>query len=254
MPECGGASPIRFADALFHMKIEAVTNWRVAGLLLAMLIIVGLPYVVTLTNTRDTQLATTWVAHSNSVKAVTYQVAYVMRDSEAAAYRLLAGDGNDLTRTRASRAGSEVPPLLQQLRVMTIDNPDQQIQIGALESDINGAPDPDGPGHYHACRKPGFRLVPGSRCGMPVTCSRWTCRSAEVHRSERGQAAEGSPGGSSTAAADRSYRAEHYRAGATAVADHHRDHVRTADRPARRSRDPREPRSAAFATDPAGSA
>jgi len=120
------------------MKVGVVTNWRVAGLLLAMLIIVGLPYLVTLNNTRDTQLATTWVAHSNSVKAVTYQVAYVMRDSEAAAYRLLAGDGNELTRKRAGRASSEVPPLLQQLRVMTIDNPDQQIQIGSLESVING--------------------------------------------------------------------------------------------------------------------
>ena len=120
------------------MKVGAVTNWRVAGLLLAMLIIVGLPYLVTLNNTRDTQLATAWVAHSNSVKAVTYQVAYVMRDSEAASYRLLTGDGDELTRKRAGRAGSEVPPLLQQLRVMTRDNPDQQIQIGALESDVNG--------------------------------------------------------------------------------------------------------------------
>ncbi|OOG59722.1 ATP-binding protein [Rhodanobacter sp. C03] len=120
------------------MKITDITNWRVGGLLFAMLIIVGLPYVVTLANTRDSQTATGWVAHSNAIKALTFQIAYEMRSSEAASYRLLVGDGNELTRKRANQASGEVPSMLRQLRVMTRDNPDQQIQIGALETDING--------------------------------------------------------------------------------------------------------------------
>jgi signal transduction histidine kinase len=120
------------------MKVRDVIRWRMAGLLLAVLVIVALPYVVTLSNTRSTQQAVGWVIHSNTVKALTYQIAYVVRDSDAAAYRLLAGDGNDLTRQRAQSASREAPGLLQQLRAMTSDNADQQIQIGALENNING--------------------------------------------------------------------------------------------------------------------
>ena len=120
------------------MKVRDVIRWRMAGLLLAVLVIVALPYVVTLSNTRGTQQAVGWVIHSNTIKALTYQIAYVVRDSDAAAYRLLAGDGNDLTRQRAQRASREASGLLRQLRAMTSDNADQQIQIGALENNING--------------------------------------------------------------------------------------------------------------------
>ena len=120
------------------MKVRDVIRWRMAGLLLAVLVIVGLPYAVTLSNTHGTQEAVGWVIHSNAIKALTYQVAYVVRDSDAAAYRLLAGDGNDLTRQRAQRASNEAPGLLQQLRAMTSDNPDQQTQIGTLETNVSG--------------------------------------------------------------------------------------------------------------------
>ena len=120
------------------MKVTEVMRWRIAGLLLAVLVIVALPYVVTLANTRGTQKAVDWVIRSNAIKSLTYQVAYVIRDSEAASYRLLAGDGNDLTRQRAQRASTEMPGLLQQLRAMARDNPEQEVQISALESGING--------------------------------------------------------------------------------------------------------------------
>jgi PAS domain S-box-containing protein len=120
------------------MKVREIMRWRIAGLLLAMLIIVGLPYIVTLGNSRDTELATEWVTHSSEVKSRAYQVAYVVHDSEAAIYRLLAGDENDPTRVRAARVAREVPDLLRQLRAMTRDNPDQQTLIGSLESSVNG--------------------------------------------------------------------------------------------------------------------
>lgn len=115
-----------------------MVSWRIAGLLVAIFIIVGLPYLVTLNNLRQTEQTTAWVAHSNAVKAVTYEIAYLVRDSEAAAYRMLAGDGSNLTQMRVDRAGSDVKALLAQLRDMTRDNPDQQILIGTLESSVNG--------------------------------------------------------------------------------------------------------------------
>jgi PAS domain S-box-containing protein len=120
------------------MNIAGVMRWRTAGLLLAMLIIVGLPYVVTLGNSRETQTAIEWVTHSTAVKSLTFRVAYAVHDSEAATYRLLLGDSNALARERASRAAREAPVLLGQLRGMTRDNPDQQMLIGSLESDVDG--------------------------------------------------------------------------------------------------------------------
>jgi signal transduction histidine kinase len=120
------------------VKIRGVMRWRTAGLLLAMLIIVGLPYVVSLNSARDSKLAGDWVTHSTLVRSVTYRIAYIVQDSQAAAYRLLAGDTDDLTVIRAKRAASEAPALLQELRSMTRDNPDQQMLIGALESNVNG--------------------------------------------------------------------------------------------------------------------
>jgi PAS domain S-box-containing protein len=120
------------------MKIRGIMRWRTVGLLLAMLIIVGLPYVVTLQGARDTERATEWVVRSTEVKSLAYRVAYVVHDSEAATYRLLAGDVNEAARARAARVGKEVPPLLQELRKMTRDNPDQQALMGSLASSVNG--------------------------------------------------------------------------------------------------------------------
>ena len=120
------------------MKTGSIIRWRTAGLLLAMLIIVGLPYIVTLQGSRDTERATEWVTRSTEVKSLAYRVAYVVHDSEAATYRLLAGDVNEATHARAERVVKEVPPLLQQLRRMTRNNPDQQTLMGSLVSSVNG--------------------------------------------------------------------------------------------------------------------
>ncbi|WP_072758390.1 ATP-binding protein [Rhodanobacter sp. OK091] len=120
------------------MKVRGSLRWSTVGMLLAVLVIVALPYVVTLSNSRDTQRAAAWVTHSNTVKSVTYQIAYMMQDSESASYRLLSGDGNDSTRKCALLASQQVPALLRQLRTMTLDNPDQQTAISALESGADG--------------------------------------------------------------------------------------------------------------------
>ncbi|MEO9079765.1 MAG: CHASE3 domain-containing protein, partial [Rhodanobacter sp.] len=120
------------------MKFSGIIRWRVAGLLVAMLIIVGLPYVVTRQNARDTQLADAWVTHSTAVRSLTYRIGYVARDSEAANYRLLTGDVNAVAQARALRAATETPDLFRQLRAMTRDNPEQQTLIGALENSVNG--------------------------------------------------------------------------------------------------------------------
>jgi signal transduction histidine kinase len=120
------------------MKIRDLMRWRIAGLLLAVVVIVGLPYLVTLNNTLDTQNTVSWVVHSNAVKALTYQIAYTVRDSETASYRLLTGDTDQPTRDRAHMAATEVVALLHQLREMTRDNADQQVLIGSLNANVSG--------------------------------------------------------------------------------------------------------------------
>jgi PAS domain S-box-containing protein len=120
------------------MKFNGIVRWRTAGLLLAMMIIVGLPYIVTLSGQRDTVRANAWVSHSNAIKALTYKIAYAVHDSEAASYRLLTGDATDAVRQRASRAADELDEPLQALRAMTRDNPEQQALVSSLESSVNG--------------------------------------------------------------------------------------------------------------------
>lgn len=120
------------------MKWNGVIRWRTVGLLLAVLVIVGLPYAVTQSNSRATQAAIAWVNHSTAVKSRTFRVAYVVQDSETAIYRLLTGDGDAHSNERARRALREGPSLLKDLRSMTRDSPDQQVLVGVLESNVNG--------------------------------------------------------------------------------------------------------------------
>ena len=121
-----------------YWKTRGILRWRTAGLLLAMLIIVGLPYLVTRTTAADSERANAWLNHSSVIKAMAYRIAYIVHDSEAASYRMLAGDQDDLTRARSLRAAKVVPALLRQLRLMTRDNPDQQTLLGSLENSVNG--------------------------------------------------------------------------------------------------------------------
>jgi signal transduction histidine kinase len=115
---------------------RGILRWRTAGLLLAVLVIVALPYLVSQATSRNTQNAAAWVTHSNAVKAATWRLAYITRDSESAVYRLLAGDGNDAVAKRVEYARDQVPQLIHELHQMTRDNPDQQVHVGQLESDL----------------------------------------------------------------------------------------------------------------------
>ncbi|MBD8871504.1 ATP-binding protein [Rhodanobacter sp. DHB23] len=120
------------------MKAQGLPRWRFAGLLLAMVVIVALPYLAMRVMAEQTQEANRWLNHANTIKALTYRIAYLIRDSEAASYRILAGDGDTATEQRALGAKDQVPGLLGRLHALTIDNPDQQVSIGALESVVNG--------------------------------------------------------------------------------------------------------------------
>lgn len=105
---------------------------RMWALLLVVLAIVGLPYLSTRSTADAALQAKAWVAHSEEVRATTYQITYRLRDMEAAAYALLANDAPAEMRVRIQQAQAQVTPLLAELRRLTTDNPQQQTRIGEL--------------------------------------------------------------------------------------------------------------------------
>ncbi len=124
--------------ALPWMKDMLALRWRIGSLLFAVLVIVALPYLIARNANLQAQQAGVWVTHSMEVKALTYRIAYDVRDSEAALYRMLAGNQSPVVARRVQRASQDVGGLIAQLRASTRDNPNQQVQIGALESVIGG--------------------------------------------------------------------------------------------------------------------
>lgn len=109
-------------------------RWRLALLLLAVLVSVGLPYLITRSTTNSALEAQQWVSHSAQVRASVYKLLYRLRDMEAATYSVLQGVHRDDIKKRIDTAEEHIAPLLATLRGLTIDNADQQTRLGALSS------------------------------------------------------------------------------------------------------------------------
>jgi signal transduction histidine kinase len=116
------------------MKERTVLRWRLAGLLVAMLIIVALPYVVTRDSAADATRARDWVTHTAEVRARAFGLEGTLRDSEAAIYAMLAGANGPALDERAKSAHNEAVELVRELRTLTTDNNIQQVRVGSLES------------------------------------------------------------------------------------------------------------------------
>jgi PAS domain S-box-containing protein len=120
------------------MRNPSFLRWRVVGLLLSVIVIVALPYAVTRNTSNQALEASHWVTHSAEVKSLTYRIAYLSRDAEAATYRILMGGDVKEARQRLDQATKEVSRLIWQLRDYTRDNVDQQALVGSLETTVNG--------------------------------------------------------------------------------------------------------------------
>lgn len=105
-----------------------------ALLLVAVLISVGLPYLITRSTTNSALEARQWVAHSAQVRASVYKLLYSLRDMEAATYSVLQGVNRAEMKRRIDKADAQVKPFLATLRSLTTDNADQQTRLGALSS------------------------------------------------------------------------------------------------------------------------
>ncbi len=109
-------------------------RWRMAALLLAVLISVLVPWMVNRSTTNSALDASEWVTHSAQVRTTVYKLLYRLRDMEAATYSMLQGVNTSMLAQRIDTGRGQIKPLLATLRGLTIDNPNQQARLGALTS------------------------------------------------------------------------------------------------------------------------
>ncbi len=109
-------------------------RWRMAGLLIAVLVSVVVPYLATRSATRSAVVANEWVSHSAQIRIAVYKLLYRLRDTEAATYSLLQGVGTRELRERINGSESRIEPLLATLRGLTTDNATEQSRLHTLQS------------------------------------------------------------------------------------------------------------------------
>jgi len=119
------------------MRDVVALRWRIVSLLFAVLVIVALPYMITRTGAQLALDAGTQVTHSAETSALVYRIAYIVRDSEAAIYRLIAGEHDAAALARAQRADHDAPALLEELRQRS-EGSDERRQISALAAAVSG--------------------------------------------------------------------------------------------------------------------
>lgn len=119
------------------MRQVAAMPWRTGGLLLAVLVIVALPYMIMRGSSHQSFEAGELVTRSAEVQALVYRIADQTHDAESAVQHLLADDPSSHAETVAVSAENTVPGLLDELRHITAENATQEHlveQLGAVEN------------------------------------------------------------------------------------------------------------------------
>jgi len=116
---------------------QVAMPWRTGGLLLAVLVIVALPYLIMRGSSKESLRAGELVTRSAEVQSLVYHITDQTHYAESAIQHLLADDPSSHAESVALSAENEIPALLDQLRRITGDNPAQQPlveQLNAAES------------------------------------------------------------------------------------------------------------------------
>ncbi|HJT97820.1 MAG TPA: ATP-binding protein, partial [Rhodanobacteraceae bacterium] len=111
---------------------------RMIVLMAALVAIVGLAFLIRLRVVDSTIDAMRWVAHTHEVEAIAFELRAALDEMEAAAF---AAQFDPLSETASHRYGAaraRYAPLLDRLRTMTRDNPEQQERVGMLRARIDG--------------------------------------------------------------------------------------------------------------------
>jgi len=117
---------------------QVMMPWRTGGLLLAVLVIVALPYLIMRGSSRESLRAGERVTRSAQVQALVYRITGQTHDAESALQHLLAGDLSSRADSIAQSAENEIPGLLDELRHITADNTTQEHLAEQLSAVENG--------------------------------------------------------------------------------------------------------------------
>jgi PAS domain S-box-containing protein len=113
-------------------------RWRLLALGAAVAAIVLLPYFFAQRSMDEALRADARVTHTARVRAEAAELAYLVRDIEAAALALAADIQGAVFRTRVSEGLDQLEPRIQSLKQLVADNPDQLVRVGQLQSLIEG--------------------------------------------------------------------------------------------------------------------
>ena len=115
---------------------EPNQKWRLALLLLAVALIVVVPAALLRGAATDSVAAMGQVNHSQQVAAQSYELAYDVRNVEAAALAFAAGVDAPELPGRIAESRARIATVLDTLQALTRDNPAQQVRIGVLRANI----------------------------------------------------------------------------------------------------------------------
>ena len=105
---------------------------------IALVLIVGLAYVIRSRITTATLDSMQWVSHTHEVKATVFELAASLNEMEASAFAAQSDPLSEQAAHRYGEARARYAPLLQALRELTRDNPAQQERIGMLRAEVEG--------------------------------------------------------------------------------------------------------------------
>jgi len=111
---------------------------RLIVIFLALVLIVGLAFVIRSRITNATLESMQWVSHTHEVKATVFELAASLNEMEASAFAAQSDPLSEQAAHRYGEARARYAPLLQKLRELTRDNPEQQERIGMLRAQVEG--------------------------------------------------------------------------------------------------------------------
>ena len=111
-------------------------SWRLPllGAVIA-LIVIG-PFLLLRQASSAAEAAAAEVKHTLEVEAAVHELTAAVRTVEAGALSLSMGIDNPALRERVADSSQRIHPLLGQVQVLTRDNPEQQVRMGELQSNI----------------------------------------------------------------------------------------------------------------------
>lgn len=112
------------------------TQWQLPALALAVLVIVVAPFLLMRDAGRDAAEAWQRVIHTRDVEARMHALSSDMRSLESGALALASGIDTARLRERAAAKRTRIAPAMLDMQRLTQDNPEQQLRLGALQSNI----------------------------------------------------------------------------------------------------------------------